>query len=505
MQAGAFARALELLATAEAGPLDELQKARLELLRAHIAFASGPARDAPRLLLHAARRLEPLNLELARETYLQARGAAVFAGRPAGDGMLLEISRAALALPRPRTPRGPADLLLEGLALLITGLPETGAPMLRQAIGIFAGTGISAEDGLRWGWMALAATNALWDDDAHRAVIARQIQIARAAGALDRLPIYLAATGTAVTWSGDFAAADSVAAEAHALSAAAGTRMAPYGAILLAALRGSEAEAVPLIEATLAEAGAMGQGIGVSYAHWAAAILGNGLGRYQDALTAARHASDEGPGLYVSMWALPELVEAVVRTGDTQAGAEAAERLAGTTRISGTDFGLGLQARCRALVSGGPAAESCYREAIDRLSRTQLRPELARAYLLYGEWLRRENRRADARAQLQTGHEMLDAMGMTAFAVRAEHELRATGETVRKRAAADVSTLTAQEAHIAQLARDGQTNPEIAAQLFLSARTVEWHLRKIFTKLGISSRRELAGALAQFGPDGQSA
>jgi DNA-binding CsgD family transcriptional regulator len=249
----------------------------------------------------------------------------------------------------------------------------------------------------------------------------------------------------------------------------------------------------------------MGQGIGVSYAHWAAAILGNGLGRYQDALTAARHASDEGPGLYVSMWALPELVEAAVRTGDTQAGAEAAERLAGTTRISGTDFGLGLQARCRALVSGGQAAESCYREAIDRLSRTQLRPELARAYLLYGEWLRRENRRADARAQLRTGHEMLDAMGMTAFAVRAEHELRATGETVRKRAAADVSTLTAQEAHIAQLARDGHTNPEIAAQLFLSARTVEWHLRKIFTKLGISSRRELAEALAQFGPDGQSA
>jgi hypothetical protein len=179
MQAGAFARALELLATAEAGPLDELQKARLELLRAHIAFASGPGRDAPRLLLHAARRLEPLNLELARETYLQAWGAAVFAGQTAGDGTLLEISRAALALPPPAHPPGPADLLLEGLALLITGRPETGVPMLRQAIGIFAGTGISAEDGLRWGWMALAATNALWDDDAHRAVIARQIQIAR--------------------------------------------------------------------------------------------------------------------------------------------------------------------------------------------------------------------------------------------------------------------------------------------------------------------------------------
>ena len=504
MQAGAFARALEMLATAEAGPLDELQSARLELLRAHVAFASGPGRDAPQLLFQAAGRLEPLDLELARETYLQAWGAAVFAGRAGGDGTLLEISRAALALPPPAHPPGPADLLLGGLALLITGRP-TGTPMLRRAVDIFAGTGISAEDGLRWGWMALAATNALWDDDAHRAVIARQIQIVRAAGALDLLPIYLAATGTAVTWSGDFAAADSVAAEAHALSAATGTQMAPYGAILLAALRGREAEAVSLIEATLAEAAAMGQGIGVSYAHWAAAILANGLGRYQDALAAARQASDEGPGLYVSMWALPELVEAAVRTGDTQLAADAAERLAELTRASGTDFGLGLQARCRALVSGSQAAESGYREAIDRLSRTQLRPELARAHLLYGEWLRRENRRADARAQLRTAHEMLDAIGMTAFAERAEHELRATGETVRKRSSGTVSTLTAQEAHIAQLARDGHTNPEIAAQLFLSARTVEWHLRKIFTKLGISSRRELAEALAQFGPDGQSA
>jgi len=504
LRAGAFGTALELLGAAEAGPLDEFGSARVDLLRGQIAFASGLGSDAPPLLLKAAKRLEPLNLELARETYLNAWGAALFAGRLAGAGDLLEVSRAAMALPRPAHPPRPVDLLLDGLALLITDGPAAAAPTLRRAASIFASGDISIEEGLRWGWVAQAACT-LWDDDGWRAILARQVQLARDTGALDQLPIDLGALGTAVAWSGDFAAAASLIAEADAACEATGSRSAPFTAMLLASLRGREAEVVPLIEATISEAAAGGQGIAVTYAHWAAAILYNGLGRYVEAREAAQQASQDTPGLYISMWALPELIEAAARSGNTRIAGEALERLADTTRAGGTDFGLGIEARCRALLSEGEAAEGCYREAIDRLGRTQLRPELARAHLLYGEWLRRAGRRLDARAQLRTAHEMLATMGAEAFAERAGSELLATGETVRKRTAETADELTAQEVSIARLAADGQTNSEIGAQLFLSARTIEWHLRKVFTKLGINSRRELREALAKLGPGRLSA
>ena len=262
-------------------------------------------------------------------------------------------------------------------------------------------------------------------------------------------------------------------------------------------LRGRQAEAASLIEGTIAAATAGGQGIAVAYAHWAAAILANGLGQYADALAAARQASEDTSTLYISMWALPELIEAATRTGQVNVAAAALERLADFTGAGRTDFGLGIQARCRALLSEGRGAEDRYREAIDRLGRTKLRPELARARLLYGEWLRRENRRVDARAQLRSAHDALDTMGLAAFAERARRELLATGETVRRRTAEAPSELTPQEAHIARLVVEGHTNPEIGAQLFLSARTVEWHLRKVFTKLGIGSRRELREALPE--------
>jgi tetratricopeptide (TPR) repeat protein len=397
LQAGAFDTALGLLATAAAGPLDESASARADLLRAHIAFAAGPGRNAPPLLLKAARRLEPVNLELARETYLDAWGAAIFAGSLADAGELLEISRAAQALP-PSSDPGPADLLLDGLTLLITDGRTAAAPTLRRAVSAFASADISVTAVLRWGWMTQAATTALWDDDGWRAILARHLPVVRAAGALDRLPIYLAAMGTASVWSGDFGTAEAVVAEAEAVSEATGTHIAPFGALQLAALRGDQAQAMPLIEATVREAGAAGQGIAVAYAHWAAAILANGLGRYPDALAAAQQATEDTLDLYVSMWALPELIEAAARSGNASLAASALKRLAETTRAGGTDFGLGIEARSRALLSTGEAAEGCYTEAIDRLGRTQLRPELARAHLLYGEWLRRESRRVDARA-----------------------------------------------------------------------------------------------------------
>jgi len=502
LQAGAFGEALELLVAAEAGPLDAFQRARVDLLRGQIAFASGLGRDAPPLLLQAARRLEPLNLDLARETCLSAWMAAVFAGRMAGPVDLLEVSRAARALPPPTDPPRPVDLVLDGLALAVTDGPAAAAPTLRQAVRVFAGPDITAEEGLRWGWFAQAAASALWDFDAWRAMLGRQVRLARDAGALDQLPIMLGALGVSAVWSGDFAAAASLITESDAVCKATGSRVAPYAAMYLAALRGHQAEAIPLIEAAIAEAAAEGQGVAATFAHWVTAILHNGLGRYADALAAAGQATQDAH-LYTSMRALPELIEAAARSGNTGVAAEALERLAETTQAGGTDFGVGLEARSRALVSRGQAAEGCYREAIDRLGRTQLRPDLARAHLLYGEWLRRENRRADARAQLRTAHEMLDAMGMAAFSERAGHELRATGGIVRKHAVQVPSTLTAQEVHIARLARDGRTNPEIGTQLFLSARTVEWHLRNVFTKLGIGSRRELNAALARLAPDRQ--
>jgi DNA-binding CsgD family transcriptional regulator len=327
-------------------------------------------------------------------------------------------------------------------------------------------------------------------------MLVRQLQLARDAGALERLPLLLASLGTEVVWSGDFAAGAALVAEVDAVCEVTGSRAAPFTAMMLASLRGNQAEAAALIEATLAEAAAAGQGIAVAYAHWVAAILANSLGRYTDALAAARQASEDTSALYISMWALPELIEAAARTGDTGIAGDALTRLAQFTQAGGTDFGLGLEARSRALVSAGGTAENLYREAIERLGRTRLRPELARAHLLYGEWLCRENRRTDAREQLRAAHDMLAAIGAEAFAERARYELLAAGEIVRQPTAEPASTLSAQEAHIARLAADGRTNPEIAAQLFLSARTVEWHLRKIFTKLGISSRRELREALS---------
>jgi DNA-binding CsgD family transcriptional regulator len=505
LEAGAFGTALELLSAAEAGPLDDLQSARVDLLRGEVVFASGLGSDASPLLLKAGRRLEPLDLGLARETYLTAWMAALFAGRLAGAGDLLEISCAARALPVPADDPRPVDLVLDGLARLVTDGPDAAAPTLRRAVDVFSGPGISAADGLRWGWFAQAAASALWDLDAWHAMLVRQVRLARDVGALDQLPIMLGALGTAEVWSGDFAEATALIAEVDAVCGATGTRAAPFAAMMLACFRGREAEAVPLIEATMAEATAGGQGIAVAYAHWVAAILGNGLGRYDQALAAASQASEDTSTLYMSMWALPELIEAAARSGNAQAGTPALERLADVTQAGGTDFGLGIQARSRALLSQGEVADDLYREAIDRVGRTRLRPELARAHLLYGEWLRRQHRRAEAREHLRSAHDMLSAMDMEAFAERARRELMATGEMVRDRRVERVSALTAQEVHIARLAVAGRTNPEIGTQLFLSARTVEWHLRKIFTKLGVGSRRELREALPDLSRPGPRA
>jgi len=505
MQAGAFAKVLELLATAEtggSGPLDEFQRVRADLLRAHVAFASGLGSDPPALLLKAARQLEPFDLNLARETYLAAWGAAGMAGL-SGRDVLLEICRAVQALPPPPGDPLPLDLLLGGLALLTTDGPAAAAATLQRAADVL--TGIPVEDVLRWGWMATVASTVVWDFDSLHAISVRQVQVVRDVGALAQLPFYLSQLGITRPWMGDFAGTASVIAETDSVAAATGSPIAPYTLLRLLALQGREAEASAAIASAIELAAAQGQGMAAAWAHWTAAVLYNGLARYHEAASAAQQATSNTLNPWMSMWAMPELVEAAARAGDVKLARDALERLAETTQPCGNDVALGIEARCRALLSHGADADGRYREAIDRLSRTRLRPELARAHLVYGEWLRREDRRLDAREQLRTAHDMLTAIGMEAFAERARRELIATGETVRKRGTETVTMLTPQEAYIARLARDGLTNPEIGAQLFLSARTVEWHLRKIFTKLGIGSRRELHAALARHGPDGEPA
>ena len=495
LHAGAFDAALGLLATAETGTLDELGRARVDLLRGQIAAASSADREAAAQLLTAAKRLEPLDVSLARETYLDAWGAALFAGELAGSADLLHVSRAARSAPRPAHAPHPVDLLLDGLALLMTEGRGAAAATLKLAVNAFRGEEISVEKGLQWSVLASCASVELWDFETWDAVITRQMELARDAGALAPLSIALNGEGIVVAWSGDFPAAAGVVAEADAVTEATGTRIAPYGGMLLAALRGREPEASALINTAISDATTSGEGLAVQYARWATAVLFNGLGDYEQALSAARQASDDAPDLFLSVWALSELVEAAIRSGDTRLGAEACDRLADSAKVSSTDWGLGIAARSRALLNEAEAAESCYREAIARLRRTRLRTELARAHLLYGEWLRRENRRVDARAQLRAAHDQFTSMGMEAFAERARRELVATGEKLRKRTAETRDDLTAQERQIAQLARDGLSNPEIGARLFLSPRTVEWHLHHVFTKLGIRSRGQLARAL----------
>jgi DNA-binding CsgD family transcriptional regulator/tetratricopeptide (TPR) repeat protein len=493
--AGAFDAARELLASAETGPLDELGRARVDLLKAELAFAQNRGGDAPRLLLEAARKLETLDLRLARDTYLEAWAAALFAGRLATGSSLLEVSRAAAAAPAPANPPLACDLLLDGLALIFTQGRPAATPVLQRAIEAFAGHEVSVQEMLRWGWLATRAANLLWDYDSCLEIGARTVQLARDSGALEALAVADNACGQAAAFGGDFASAAQLVAEVEAVKEATSTRIAPHAALALVGIRGREAEASRLIERVIADSAAVGQGTAIQYANWAKSVLMNGLGRYDDALAAAVQASDDMPQLHVAMWALSEQIEAATRTGHTDLARRSLARLDDQTAGSNSDWGLGISARAHAMVSEAETAERLYREAIDRLGRTRLRPDLARAHLLYGEWLRREGRRVDAREQLRTAHDALATIGMEAFAERARRELVATGERVRSRSVETLDELTPQEIQVARLARDGLSNAEIGARLFLSSRTVEWHLRKVFSKLGVSSRKELSDAL----------
>jgi DNA-binding CsgD family transcriptional regulator/tetratricopeptide (TPR) repeat protein len=498
-QAGAYDAALGLLAIAESGPLNELQGAQVDLLRGQISFDSSRGSEAPPLLLKAAKRLEPVDPGLAREIYLDAVAAAIFAGRLFNDYGLREIAQAVRAAPSPSRPaRGP-QLLLEGFTLLVTDGYRAGVPVLNHALSAFRGDEVSAEEGLRWLWVACTAAGLVWDFDAWDVLSGRLVRLARDTGALSALPFALNSRGGLHLVEGKPILADSLAKEAAAVNEATGSSIAPYAAVALVAFRGREAEASELIEETRVEVLRRGEGAGLTFVLWASAVLYNGLGRYEDALAAAVQAREDSNAAWFRTWGLVELVEAAARCGKHELAVDALDRLSQTTSASGTDWALGVQARSRALLTEGDAAEPLYREAIERLERTRVRVELARAHLLYGEWLRRERRRLDAREQLRTAHTLFTEFGMEAFAERARVELEATGEHARKRTVETRDDLTPQEAQISRLAADGATNQEIAAQLFISPSTVDYHLRKAFRKLGVKSRHQLKLHLLQRG------
>jgi DNA-binding CsgD family transcriptional regulator/tetratricopeptide (TPR) repeat protein len=494
-QAGELDTVQRLLAMAESSPLDGLQAARAALLRGHVAVVLSYGSDAALLLLKAARHLEAFDLELAREAYLTAYGSAMSAGHLGQGAVFLDICRAIEDLPPPQGAPDAKSLLLEGLARMHTDGRAVATPILQRAANAVAQ--MPEADVLRWGWIAPMASHVIWDSDASSAIYERQARIVRGAGALVELPVYLTSLALDKVWNGDLAGARLLIAEADTVAAVTGSQLPPFATLRLLSMQGREADASRLIAATIEHGTARGQGLAVRVAQWAAAVLYNGLARYDEAAAAARQVTANDIDPYPQMWALPELVEAAARVGETDVARQALDRLVEMTQPAGTDWGLGTEVRSRALLSDGENAELLYREAIERFGRTGLRPELARAHLLYGEWLRREGRRSGAREQLRTAHHMFAAIGMEAFAERTRRELVATGETVRKRSAETCDELTPQEEQIVRLARDGLSNPEIAAELFLSSRTVEWHLRKVYMKLGISSRRELWAASAR--------
>ncbi|MDX6453341.1 MAG: hypothetical protein QOH16_3390 [Gaiellaceae bacterium] len=472
-EAGYSEHASDLLRLAEAGVLDERQQGVLEMLRAQIAFALRPEEDAASLLACAAKRLETVDEALARETHLEAIYAGLFATPLDGGPGLVPLATGARAAPASTEPRS-VDLLLDGWATRLSEGHGAGAPILRQALIDFRA------DDIRWHLLAFHAADDLWEDDAAHLLAIRIAGLTRRRGARVWLPQAVSAVAYRSLCEGEFGVAARLVEEAQSVAASIGGKAPASSRALLAAWRGHEDEVV-----APSDDGA----IHLTITEYAQAVLNNGLGRYEAALVAAQRAVVQGD-LY-SPWVLSELVEAAVRSGDTDLAEAAVECLRRRTRVSGTDLARGIRSVARALVSGGDAADILYRAGIEQLGRTRIAPYRARAHLLYGEWLRREGRRVEARAQLQVANGMLTAIGAGAFAERAARELLATGQRARRRTVETLGQLTVREAEIAHLARDGHTNKEIGSRLFISGRTVEYHLQKVYRKLGIVSRRQL--------------
>lgn len=493
-QAGAFPDALRLLTSAEKAPLDSLQLAQVKLLRAEVAFESTHGYEALTLLLAAAHEMEPLNLELARDTYLDTLAAAMFAGRLRRGTNAVQVAATALRAPRPSNPRA-GDLLLEGITQYFVDGHAAAVPTVRRALHAYTTRDLAVAEGLHSMWLAEAMAIELWDFDSWRILTARHLKMARESGAMSALPLALNSSVLVNLMAGDLRAAASLAQETKVVSEVAGVTLEPYGALSLAAWQGRQDVAGPLIDASLRAIRKRGEGIGIMLNHWNRAVLYNGLGMYTDALEAAREAVAYPEEAGASKWALVDLVEAGVRSGRSDLANRALQRISDVAGLIGSEWVLGVEACARGLVSDAEEADSYYVAAIAHLERTPVRPQLARAHLLRGEFLRRQGRRLDARQDLRTAHHMFDEMGVEAFAERTALELQATGEAVKAGSGESPELLTAQETQIADYAADGLTNAQIGAKLFISPRTVEWHLRKVFVKLGLNTRKGLRSAL----------
>jgi DNA-binding CsgD family transcriptional regulator len=484
--------ALTLLAAVRAGPLNEADEAMLQRLHGQILLDLRRAAEALPLLVDGARRLEPFDSGAGRDTHLEAIRAATVAGR-LGPGTRGAATAARAAPARPGE-TSPVDLLLDGLAVRFTDGYAASAPALKRALVAILAEGERGASSVRWPWVARRVAPDLFDDDTWHSIATRGVQLARESGALAVLPLGLNNLANLRCLEGDLDGATALLDEADAIAAAIGVEPMVFGRLSLAGFRGVESDASVLFDAAEPIAIARGEGVVLTFADHARAVLYNGLGRYEAAFASAQSASRRDE-LLVSVWSLPELVEAATRCGQEDIAAAAMVSLAERTGAAGTELALGIEARSRALVSDGEVAEGLYGEAIERLGRTRLAFELARGHLLYGEWLRRDRRRIDARNHLRRARDMFASMGAEAFGARAGRELLATGETARKRTGGSRDELTAQEMQIAQFAREGLSNPEIGARLFISPRTVEYHLHKVFAKLGITSREHLARVL----------
>jgi DNA-binding CsgD family transcriptional regulator/tetratricopeptide (TPR) repeat protein len=495
-RAGALEDALSLLLSTDLDALDELDRARIELLRAQIGFVSMHGGEAPRILLEAAGRIAPLSRSLGCETYLDAMSAALFAGRLAVPGAsALDVAVAARAVRQPGELDG-LELLLDALASFFTDGYEAALPLWRRALRMFDVGAMPVNEQLRWKWLATLVSVHVWDDAGWHAISDAHVRLAREAGALGELPIALGQRAYAHLFAGELSVAASLIEEIQTATEATGSHLAPYGPVALAAFRGREPEAAALIDKSRPDVMHRGEGLGLSVLDWAEAVLYNGLGRYEAAQAAALRVGEHPHDLGTSNWAAVELIESVVRTGTPELAADARSRLAERANASGTDWAMGILARSDALLADDEEAEVLYVEAIDRLGRSRIAADLARAHLLYGEWLRRRRRRLDAREQVRTAHDLFAGFGMEAFAERARVELEATGEHARRRTIDTLDQLTPQETEISRLVADGHTNREIAARLFISPSTVEYHLRKVFRKLGVKSRTQLARRMA---------
>jgi DNA-binding CsgD family transcriptional regulator len=490
--AGSPQAARTLLERAASAPMGPLEDAMAQRLRGRIALHVSRSGEGARLLFDAARRLESLDPGLARETHLEALHAAAVAGR-LGMGMRDAATAACTAPPWPGPGRA-SDVLLDGLAVRFTDDTRAGAPILKRALAALLDGNGDYEEDMRWPWLACRVAADVWDDEAWCLLASRYVLLARGAGALGVLPIALMHLSLMRLFEGKLDAAAALVEEIDSIMDATGSRRISVPKLMLAAWEGDEARATRLIDEALRDAMARGEGFVLTFGEHAHAVLHNALGHYETALVNARRASAQDE-LHASVWSLPELVEAAVRSGKPELAADALDRLRQQTQVAGTEWALGIEARCAALVSDDALAESLYREAIERLGRCRVAPDLARTRLLYGEWLRRHGRRVDAREQLRTAHESFAEMGAEAFAQRAQRELLATGETARKRTIETSDDLTPHEARIARMARDGASNQDIATELFVSRKTVEYHLHKVFSKLGISTRQQLAYVL----------